>query len=274
MGGICRYIQQIHCCCSTAASSKLVSNNGKICPYGIVGWYISGVVGWRGERRGFEGKEEDAKEKDGEDRGKWLAEREKKLKGEEGPHSPPAMPTEGPPPTTKTMKKKNRKDAGVGAVGVESESPEPDPRVVENASGQREKSNSQERERKDGANIGSSGRFGSYFLATLPRRLTTLLSNPMPATAAMSPTVRIPQEAKVNGGQDSDQDAQPVFVLPGLSSLDNLSHIQPIKQAKPIPESFLTHHTPFRFVNTTNELRWNYKKRRTWKLLKLYQQLN
>jgi hypothetical protein len=180
--------------------------------------------------------------KDGEDRGEWLAERDKKLKGEEGPNSPPATPTEGPPPSMKLPKRKGRKgDRTEGS---------PDSNEHDKIPPASEKSHS--RERKDPSMASSTSGIGSYFPATLPRRLTTLLSNPTPATATMSPTVRIPGMEKVeddDGAEENDPDTRGVFALPaGASSLENLSSMNHSRMAKSIPDSFLTHHSPFATV--------------------------
>jgi hypothetical protein len=183
--------------------------------------------------------EETKQEKSGDDRGEWLAERDKKLKTEEGPHSPPATPNEGPPPSMRSPKQKVHK-------GDHTERHDSDSGVHINVP---ERDKSQSRERKD---VASTSGIGSYFPATLPRRLTTLLSNPTPATATMSPTVRITGMERVedhgDDENDIDPDARGVFALPGSSSLENLSSMNHSRIAKSIPDSFLTHHTPFATV--------------------------
>lgn len=185
--------------------------------------------------------------------------REKILKTEEGPSSPPATPTEGPPPTTRTPKHK-------------IDNPPHDPPVRRDSSGSRE--------RKEMSS--SAGGVGSYFPPSLPRRLTTLLSNAGPAAAQMSPSTHKRGAGDIH---DDMEDLHGIMAMPVSSSVARLSSIphtlglQPhppmtlgtvptdphpglskaatlppsissssFRQPKTIPDAFLTHHTPFASV--------------------------
>ena len=183
---------------------------------------------------------------------------ERRWKMEEGPPSPPATPTSGPPPTTRVPKHKVVPSAPSNA-----------------ATGRRDDSSSQER--KDPT--ASVGGVGSYFPHSLPRRLTTLLSNATPATAQMSPSTYH------SGGTEPDGDVEDphgILAMPPSSSVARLSSFPPVpthkshspaslddpthaglsksatlpgslssgtaRQSKAIPDAFLTHHTPFATV--------------------------
>lgn len=193
-------------------------------------------VGWLDE---METKEAEAKV---EDRAKWLEERDKKLKGEEGPISPPATPTEGPPPMMRVPKRK-KADGTVDSKDTSPERVTSPPRDTERPTISR--NTSMERYKKESGS-GSGSVIASYFPGTLPRRLTSLLTNPSPATATMAPSPRLlptSQEAEEEELKE-DTRAKGAFFLPGSSSLENLSSMHP-RAPKPIPDSFLTHHTPF-----------------------------
>ncbi|KIM21395.1 hypothetical protein M408DRAFT_333476 [Serendipita vermifera MAFF 305830] len=178
--------------------------------------------------------------------------RDKILKGEEGPSSPPATPVEGPPPTTRTPKHKTPQDMAI------------------------KRNNSGSRERSD------EGAAGYFPPPSLPRRLTTLLSTSGPALAQMSPSTH---KHGIGDGVDDVDDLHGIMAMPGSSSVERLSSIPhmvglqphppmtlgevaadpqpgiskaatfppPISSTssrlpKTIPDSFLTHHTPFASV--------------------------
>lgn len=190
--------------------------------------------------------------------------RERRLKMEEGPPSPPATPTYGPPPTTRVPKKKVTPPGQLTPVAE---------------SGRRGESSS--RERRDPTQTAGEGGVGSYFPPSLPRRLTTLLSNASIATTQMSPSTHYPV-----GEPDGDvEDPHGILAMPVSSSIARLSSIPPApghkprssaeepstgpyhglsksatlpssissefgsaRQARAIPDAFLTHRTPFSTV--------------------------
>ena len=181
------------------------------------------------------------------------AAREKILQGEEGPNSPPATPTDGPPPSTRTPKQK------IGSPA--------------------RRDDSGSRERKEAS---PSGGVGSYFPPSLPRRFTTLLSSVAPAAAQMSPSTH--RHGAGDEGEEAE-DPHGIMAMPVSSSVARLSSIPhtlgpqphppmtigevtsepqlgltkaatfppPIastssRMPKTIPDAFLTHHTPFASV--------------------------
>ena len=133
---------------------------------------------------------------------------ERRLRLEEGPPSPPATPTSSPPPMTRVPKHKVVPSAQSN-VGT----------------GLRDDSSS--RERKDP--IAAVGGVGSYFPHSLPRRLTTLLSNATPATAQISPSMYH------SGGTEPDRDIEDphgILAMPPSSSVARLSSIPPATRAQ------------------------------------------
>lgn len=142
-----------------------------------------------------------------------VKEQEKHLKREEGPPSPPATPTEGPPPKMKTPRRH--------VASPEQATPSSDSNGV-----------------------------GSYFAGTIPRRITSFLtSNVVPAVQAggLTQVPNAPDE-----GLEESGDPRAIFALPTSSSVARLSSIPHSNfpgsnppSAKAIPDDFVQHKTPF-----------------------------
>ena len=182
---------------------------------------------------------------------------ERRLRMEEGPPSSPATATSGPPPTTRVPKHKVKPSAPPNAV-----------------TGCRDDSSSCECKDPTPA----VGAVGSYFPHSLPRRLTTLLSNATPATAQMSPSMH--HSGGTEPGRDLEHPHGILAMLPSSSvarlsiplalghkshppaNLDDPTHASLSKsaslpaslsagttrQSESIRDAFLRHHTPFATV--------------------------
>jgi hypothetical protein len=105
----------------------------------------------------------------------------------------------------------------------------------------------------------------SYFPASIPRRLSSLLSS-TPAPAQVSPFARtltqrpVVHDSFAGISEENDlEDTQPVFTVPAGSSIATLSsvplpnHAGPLdatsstqpRASRPVPDAFLTHSNPF-----------------------------
>jgi hypothetical protein len=178
-----------------------------------------------------------------------LASKERAAKSniDEGPYSPPATPTEGPPPTTRKPKPSN-----VGTVVQGSQEPSIAPQI----SGQ----HGQDTHDGYADRIAPVGP-GSYFSSSLPKSFTNFLSNATPTVAGVSPPLHTGQPKQ---GVENIDNTHAIFALPrntSLSSLASLPHIAssataqqsknvlpqvaPTSLSRAIPDSFLTHNTPF-----------------------------
>ncbi|KAG8867586.1 oxidation resistance protein 1 [Serendipita sp. 405] len=151
--------------------------------------------------------------------------REQTLKAEEGPPSPPATPV-GVIPHLKTPRHRNYE-------------------VLENDVDAG--SNPLIQDQSASTTVGA----GSYFPGTIPRRLTSLLTNPVALVAQMS----TPNQPELPSSfDDQNADSRAVFALPtstSVASLSSFPHPSMVSMVddnslqRSIPENFLTHRTPF-----------------------------
>ncbi|PVF94937.1 TLD-domain-containing protein [Serendipita vermifera] len=180
-----------------------------------------------------------------------LASRERATKSnvDEGPYSPPATPTEGPPPTTRKPPIKSSSQSSAPQDSQKN-------RSSSDISGQLGHDRPDAIQKTE-----STGGASSYFSSSLPRRFISLLPNAVPVAAEVSPPIH-PGQSKEE--VDNPNDPHAVFALPGSTSISRLASLPhmspPVTSNQPknvlprtpsfplpraVPESFLTHSTPF-----------------------------